>query len=54
MYIGTKGFVDYLYKDGGFVLNTGTFILCVTDKKFKYKLLEDNERIKWWWFNTNI
>ena len=35
-YIGTCGIVDYLYDNGGFCLNTGNSILCITRNEFEY------------------
>lgn len=40
-YIGTAGIVDYLYDNGGFCLNIENSILCITDKKYKYKKIID-------------
>jgi len=41
-YIGSVGIVDYLYDNGGFCLNMGGSILCVTRNKFKYEILDEN------------
>lgn len=38
-YIGMQGEVDYLYDNGGFCINTGSAILCIIEKKYKYILL---------------
>jgi len=38
VWIGSSGIVDYIYPNGGFCLNMGGSILCVTSKRFKYKI----------------
>lgn len=39
-YIDMSGIVDYLYDNGGFCLNTGSSILCVTQRRYRYIKIE--------------